>query len=135
MTIASPLGGTVPVNLICKGCELEVSNIRLTCDFRVIKMADFDLIVGMDWLSTHRVVIDCHLKLVTAFTPDGTCFRFKGDRQTVNPVIRHLKWQNQLFGWLASLQLEESDCEELGLPHIVCEYADVFPDDLPGLPP
>ncbi|XP_058217364.1 uncharacterized protein LOC131328436 [Rhododendron vialii] len=35
----------------------------------------------------------------------------------------------------ASLQMEETDRMELGLPHIVCEYADVFLEELPGLPP
>ena len=66
MTIASPLSASLPVNLICRGCELEVSNIRLTCDLCVIEMVDFDLIMEMDWLSTHRAVVDCHQKIVTA---------------------------------------------------------------------
>ena len=25
--------------------------------------------------------------------------------------------------------------QDLGLPQVVCEYEDVFPDELPGLPP
>lgn len=31
--------------------------------------------------------------------------------------------------------MEETDRMKLGLPHIVCEYEDVFPEELPGLPP
>ena len=34
------------------------------------------------------------------------------------------------MGWLANLSQED-----LGLPRVVCEYDDVFPDKLPGLPP
>ena len=36
---------------------------------------------------------------------------------------------------MASLTLEDKARHELGLPRVVCEYEDVFPDELPGLPP
>ena len=39
------------------------------------------------------------------------------------------------MGWLASLTLEDEVRHELGLPRMVCEYEDVFLDELPGLPP
>ena len=43
--------------------------------------------------------------------------------------------QGQLAGWLASLTLEDEVRPDLDLPRVVCEYEDVFPDELPGLPP
>ena len=39
------------------------------------------------------------------------------------------------MGWLASLTLENEVRQELSLPWVVCEYEDVFSDELPGLPP
>ena len=39
------------------------------------------------------------------------------------------------MGWLTSLTLEDEARQELSLPRVVCEYEDVFPDELPGLPP
>ena len=39
------------------------------------------------------------------------------------------------MGWLASLILENEARQELSLPRVVCEDEDVFPDELPGLPP
>ncbi|XP_058189352.1 uncharacterized protein LOC131306938 [Rhododendron vialii] len=135
MKVASSLEVSVAICLVCRGCKLEVANLCLTCDLKVIDMVNFDIILGMDWLSAHRAIIDCHQKMVTAYTPDGIHFQFKRDRQTTNSTTRRSKWQNQLFGWLASLQMEEADRMELGLPHIVCEYADVFPEELPGLSP
>ncbi|XP_058219243.1 uncharacterized protein LOC131329855 [Rhododendron vialii] len=78
-----------------KRCELEVTNLRLNCDLGVNDMADFDVILRMNWLSVHQAVIDCHLKMVTAYTPVGNCSRFKGDRQTVSPTTRRSEWQNQ----------------------------------------
>ena len=43
--------------------------------------------------------------------------------------------QGQLAGWLESLTLEDEERPDLDLPRVVCEYTDVFPDELPGLPP
>ena len=39
------------------------------------------------------------------------------------------------MGWLASLTLKDEGRQDLGLPRVVCEYEDVFPDELSGLPP
>ncbi|XP_028051599.1 protein DDI1 homolog 2-like [Camellia sinensis] len=67
MSVASPLGGQTRVNLVCKSCELEISGSFLICDLRVMDMSDFDVILGMDWLSVHRAIIDCYfLKLKKA---------------------------------------------------------------------
>ena len=41
----------------------------------------------------------------------------------------------QLASWLVSLTLEDEERPDLDLPRVVCEYADVFPDELLGLPP
>ena len=38
------------------------------------------------------------------------------------------------MGWLASLTLEDEVRHDFSLPRLVCEYQDVFPDELPGLP-
>ena len=49
----SPLGTRVSVNKICRDCELEISGILLTVDLRVMDMWEFDVILGMDWLTAH----------------------------------------------------------------------------------
>ena len=38
------------------------------------------------------------------------------------------------MGWLASLTVEDEGRQDFGLPWVVCEYEDVFPDELSGLP-
>ena len=57
--VSSPIGTRVSVDLICWGCELEISGILLIVDLWVMDMLEFDVILGMDWLKTYRVVIDC----------------------------------------------------------------------------
>ena len=39
------------------------------------------------------------------------------------------------MGWLASLTLEDEVREDLGLSRVVCEYEDIFLDEISGLPP
>ena len=56
------------IQRICHNCELEISGILLTVDLRVMDMIEFDVILGMDWLTAHRVVIDCDRRRVTAYT-------------------------------------------------------------------
>ena len=66
--VSSPLGTKVSVDLICRGCKLEISGILLTMDLRVMDMSEFDVILGMDWLTAYQVVIHCERMRVTAYT-------------------------------------------------------------------
>ena len=45
------------------------------------------------------------------------------------------RWSGELMGWLAGLTLEDDGRQDLGLPRVVCEYEDIFPNELRGLPP
>ena len=65
--VSSPLGTRVSVDLICWVSELDLSRILLTVDLRVMDMSKFDVILGMDWLTAYRVVIDCEHRRVTAY--------------------------------------------------------------------
>ena len=103
--MSSPLGTKEKLGMICRGCELEISGTLLTVDLRIMDMSEFDVILGMDWLTAYRVVIDCERRRVTAYTQDGTRVVFQGDKH------------------------------DLDLPRVVCKYLDVFPYELPGLPP
>ena len=134
--VSSPLGIRVRIWMICRGYELEIPGTLLTVDLRIIDMLEFDVILGMDWLTTYRVVIDCERRRVTAYTQDGTQVVFQGDKHDILPqTVYESKCQGQLAGWLASLTLEDEVRLDLDLPLVVCEYEDVFQDELPGLPP
>ena len=83
--VSSPLGTRVRVDQICQDCELEISGILLTVDLRVMDMSELDDIIGMDWLMAHRVAIDCDRRRVTAYTHDGRCVMFQGDKHNTLP--------------------------------------------------
>ena len=61
---------------------------------------------------------------------------FQRDKHDISPqTVYESRCQGQLAGWLASLTLEDEERPDLDLPRVVCEYVDIFPDELPRLPP
>ena len=83
--VSSPLRTRVSVDMICRYCGLEISEILLTVDLRVMDMSEFDVILRMDRLTAHRVVINCDHKRVTTYTQDGVCVVFQGDKHNTQP--------------------------------------------------
>ena len=56
------------IRMLCHGCDLEISGTPLTVDLSIMDMSEFDVILGMDWLTAYRVVIDCEGSRVTVYT-------------------------------------------------------------------
>ena len=122
--VSSPLGIRARIGIICRGCELEISGTLLTVVLRIMDMSEFDVILGMDWL---RVI---------AYMQDDTRVVFQGDKHDIFPhTVYESRCQGQLAGRLASLTLKVEERLDLDLPRVLCENVDVFPDELPGLPP
>ena len=106
--VSSPLRIRARIGMICRGCELEISGTLLTMDLRIMDMSEFKVILGMDWLTVYRVVIDCERRRVTAYMQDGTRVVFQGGKHDILPqTVYESKCQGQLAGWLVSLTLED----------------------------
>ena len=92
---SSPLGTRVRIDQICRDCELEILGILLTVDLRVMDISDFDVILAMDWLTAHRVVIDCNSRRIIAYKPNGIRVTFQGVK---HQTVHDSKWSGQLMG-------------------------------------
>ena len=102
--VSSPIGIRVKIGMICRGCELEISRILLTVDLRVMDMSKYDVILGMDWLTAYKVIIDRECRMVIAYTQDGTRVVFQGNKHDILPqTVYEFRCHGQLAGWLASL--------------------------------
>ena len=64
---------------------MEILGTLLTVDLRIMDMSEFDVILGMDWLTAYRVVIDRERRRVIAYTQDGTHVVFQGDKYDILP--------------------------------------------------
>jgi hypothetical protein len=82
-----------------------------------------DVILGMDWLSKYKVLINCAKKFVKLTTPEGKEMEFVAEPVvTAKGVANHAKVN----------QLDASQGFEVP---VVNEFPDVFPEELPDMPP
>ena len=59
-----------------------------------------------------------------------------GDKHDAFPQAMYdSRWHRQLVGWLTGLTLEDEVGSNLDLSQVLCEYEDVFPNELLELPP
>jgi hypothetical protein len=82
-----------------------------------------DIIFGMDWLSKHKVLIDYAKKSIKLTTPEGNEMEF-----VIEPVVTAMGVANHA----KVNQLGASQGSEVS---VVNEFPDVFPKELPGMPP
>ena len=64
MHVTSPLGNSVTVNNVYINCPIVIQAREFLTDLITLPFREFDLIMGMDWLSKHRAIIDCGQKRV-----------------------------------------------------------------------
>ncbi|XP_024029596.1 uncharacterized protein LOC112094005 [Morus notabilis] len=109
MFISSPLG-CVEVTSICRSCVIMIGSEKLKADLIILPMNQFNVVLGMDWLSRYGAIVDCHHMRVTLTTGSSTTVTYQGEGES------------GIGG------------ENVKVP-VVDEYTDVFPDELHGLPP
>ncbi|XP_075473973.1 uncharacterized protein LOC142505034 [Primulina tabacum] len=70
LAIALSFGQELQTYQIVRGCPIYVQGHQMYAELIVLKMTDFDVILGMDWLSKYIVTIDCDIKMIN-FAPVG----------------------------------------------------------------
>ena len=97
-------------------------------------MTSFNVILGMDWFSSYHAIIDCYHKRVMVCTSSGDYFYFLRDRanRVLWPVYDS-RGRGELSCLLAAFLGSESDVARVELLRVVCEYSDVFSEDLTSL--
>ena len=64
MHVISPLGHSVSVNRVYRNCPIIIQAREFLADLITLPFREFDLILGMDWLTKHRAIVDCGQKTV-----------------------------------------------------------------------
>ncbi|TYK28169.1 gag protease polyprotein [Cucumis melo var. makuwa] len=140
LAVSTPSGEVLLSKEKIKACRVEIAKHELDVTLLVLDMQDFDVILGMDWLSANRANIDCFGKKVVFNPPSGASFKFRGAGMVCIPkVILAIKASKLLNQGTWSILASVVDIREpevsLSSEPVVWEYPDVFPDELPGLPP
>ncbi|KAL2226381.1 UNVERIFIED_CONTAM: Transposon Ty3-I Gag-Pol polyprotein [Sesamum indicum] len=127
--VSMPAGGFMLVNTVVRSCPVVVEGVTLYADLVVIDLREFDVIMGMNWLAKVMVEVNGQMKTVIV-----------GERKVIpNCLISAVTAFNLIkegcVAYLASVHdTMKVSPGVLDVP-VVREFPDVFPDELPGLPP
>jgi hypothetical protein len=123
LIIVNFLGGDMPARQLCPKVNLKIRGVDFIANLIVLESNGIDVILGMDWLSKHKVLIDCAKKSVKLTTPDGKELEF-----VVEPVVTAKEVVNRT-------KVNQLDASQGSEVPVVNEFPDVFPEELPGMPP
>ena len=106
VTVSTPLGENIHINDIYIGVKLYIGGLELRVDFMPLKLYDFDLILGMDWVSKHKARVDCFTKTVTIQGISDKRVVFKGEKKVIPSCVILVLVAGKLlrkgcFVWLA----------------------------------
>ncbi|XP_057471992.1 uncharacterized protein LOC130760631 [Actinidia eriantha] len=134
--VYTSISGRMLLDRICRECELVILDRHFVFDFIVLGMSGFDLILGMDWLSTFRATINYFKHRVHICTLEGGCLEFFRERQeSFEPYLYEPRDKGSIAYLLASLTLDEDLSTRGELLRVVCDFPNIFLKELPSLPP
>jgi hypothetical protein len=110
-------GGIISSSQICRKVPIELGSHLIKIDLLLLDLKGMDVLLGMDWITQHQVSLDIFSRTVEIDSPEH------------EPTILYLPQREYINSCTyAATRIKLKD-----IP-IVCEYPDVFPDDLPGMP-
>jgi hypothetical protein len=111
-------GGRIASNQICRDIPIQLGSTLIRAVLISLNLEGMDILLGMDWMTRHRVSLDTFSRIVEINSPEyGHTILHLPQEEYISSSVYAIK----------GIKLED-------IP-IVCEYPDVFPDDLPGMPP
>ncbi|KAL2243565.1 UNVERIFIED_CONTAM: Retrovirus-related Pol polyprotein from transposon [Sesamum indicum] len=128
------------VNTVVRSCPMVVEGVTLYANLVVIDLREFDIILEMDWLASNHALVDCQAKEVMDEINGQMKTVIVGERRVIPKC---------LISAVTAFNLIKEGCEAylasvhdtmkvspgvLDVP-VVREFPDVFPDELPRLPP
>ena len=138
--VTNPLGHSVIGNKVYRDCPIKIREYEFLGDLIELSFREFDVILGMDWLSRHRAIADYRMKIVTLRTPNDDEVIFIGERSNhlsnvISAAIARKMVRKGCEAYLAyvidTVKARPSVSDIL----TVSDFPDVFPEEFLGLPP
>ncbi|XP_052191886.1 uncharacterized protein LOC127801065 [Diospyros lotus] len=140
LIVTTPRNTELVGSEICRDCKIKVHDRELPGDLVVLDIKDFDLILGMDWLSRHHAKVDCYGKVIHFELPQQATIVYRGIKpMSSTPMISVMKAEKLVHhsyeAYLAFVTTGKENRMELSKIPMVRDFPNVFPDELSGLPP
>jgi hypothetical protein len=118
---------------------MTLNDLVFSIDLIPMELGSFDIILSMNWLSRHHTQILCFEKYIRITHPSGIILKVlcNGPSGSIRrkTCIQACNSFHKGSIFLFSQTIEEIKRVELCDTLVVRDFSDVFPDDLPGLPP
>ena len=128
LLVSTPSSGQLATSSVCVGCSMEVAGRRFKVNLVCLPLEGLDVILGMDWLSNNHIIIDCGRHSLVF--PEHEGLELILAQRTINEVEAGAT----CFMIVAHAE-KNSTVEKISVIPVVEEYADVFPNEIPELPP
>ena len=122
-----------------RGCQVDLGVCTTKLDAYVTNLGTYDLIISMDWLEDHRSFMDSYAKKVLCLDDEGQAIQIQGRKRKISlhfisavKAKRCLRQGCQLF---VVQTVSNSKGPSLNSYRVLSEFKDVFPEELPQLPP
>ena len=140
MRVSLPTGDPLFSDRVVRDSKVLIGGQEFPADLVALYMRDFDVVLGMDWLSRHRTTLDCYKKEVKLHRPGKLEVKFRGTRRELSSnMISAMAAQRMLRkgcqGYLAYVVGTGKEGTMVDEIPVVREFPDVFLDDIEGLPP
>ncbi|KAJ9544937.1 hypothetical protein OSB04_024644 [Centaurea solstitialis] len=130
----------IKANKVVRKCTLGLAGKDFSINLIPIKIGSFDIIVGMDWMSNHRATICCAEKIVLLALPEGGVLEVHGEKPRRDiKIVSFMKMRSHLrkecVAFMAHVVDKKAKEKQIQDIPVVREFPEVFPEELPGLPP
>ncbi|XP_070056682.1 uncharacterized protein [Nicotiana tomentosiformis] len=83
--VSTLVGDSIIMDQIYQSCVVIFYGYETRVDLWLLNMTDFEVILGMDWLSPYHAILDCHAKTVTLVMPEFPRLEWKGSSVSIPP--------------------------------------------------
>ena len=118
-----------------------MKDFKTQVDLNILPLGSYDLLIGMDWLEKHRVIINCYDKTFSCLDNEGNKVIIKGIprkvsvREILALQVKKLSRKGcKVFVVHVTNNEHNEDLKLADIP-IIRDFADVFPEEIPGFPP
>ncbi|XP_061339376.1 uncharacterized protein LOC133286051 [Gastrolobium bilobum] len=132
MKVTTATGEKCSTSCMCKDVEFKYEGRDYIIDFICLPMVSLQVILGMDWLSKNCAVIDCCGKKLVMLSEESATS--SSPCISIHQARRVLEEGALGYIWLGRLVSSSTQDKIADIP-IVNEFMDVFPDEIPNLPP
>jgi hypothetical protein len=116
-------GGDMHARHVCPKVSILIRGVEFLANLIVLESKGIDMILGMEWLSKHNGLIDCAKKAVRLTPSSGKELEYIAESLVTDKAASNRIVLNHLDA-ASTLDIRT-----------VSEYPNVFPEELPGMPP